>query len=47
MTAHALKPSLRLLFGIRNILSLRWGNSRTHLSERKKCRWSWIYTKKI
>jgi len=36
MTAHALKLSLGLLFGISNILSLGWGNSRTHLSEKEK-----------
>jgi len=35
MIAHVLKLSLRLLFGISNILSLEWGNSRTHLSEKK------------
>jgi hypothetical protein len=35
MTAHALKLSLGLLFGIRNILSLGWGNNRTHLLEKK------------
>jgi len=35
MTAHALKLSLWLLFGISNILSLRWGNNRTHLQEKK------------
>ena len=31
-----MKLSLRLLFGISNILSLGWGNSKTHFSERKK-----------
>ena len=36
MTANALKLSLGLLFGISNILSLGWGNSRTHLSEKEK-----------
>jgi len=36
MTAHALKLSLGLLFGLINILSLGWGNSRTHLSKEKK-----------
>ena len=36
MTAHALKLSLGMLFGISNILSLGWGNSRTHLSEKEK-----------
>jgi len=36
MTAHVLKLSLGLLFGIMNILSLGWGNSRTHLSEKEK-----------
>jgi hypothetical protein len=32
---HVLKLSLGLLFGISNILSLGWGNSRTHLSEKR------------
>jgi len=36
MTTHALKLSLGLLFGINNILSLGWGNSITHLSEKEK-----------
>jgi len=36
MTAHVLKLSLGLLFGINNILSLGWGNSRAHLSEKEK-----------
>jgi hypothetical protein len=36
MNAHALKLSLGLLFGISNILSLGWGNSRTHLSKNEK-----------
>jgi len=36
MTAHALKLSLGLLFEISNILSLGWGNSRTHFSEKVK-----------
>jgi hypothetical protein len=34
MNAHVLKLSLGLLFGISNILSLRWGNSRIYLSKK-------------
>jgi len=47
MTAYTLKISLKLLFGINNILSLGWDNSRTNLAKKKKkkCRWPWIYTK--
>jgi ribosome biogenesis protein Nip4 len=36
MIAHALKLNLGLLFRISNILSLGWGNGRTHLSEKGK-----------
>jgi len=36
MTAHDLKLCFGLLFEISNILSLGWGNSRTHLSEKEK-----------
>jgi len=36
MTSHAMKLSMGLLFGISNILSLGWGNSKTHLSEKQK-----------
>jgi hypothetical protein len=36
MIAHVLKQSFWLLFGISNILSLGWGNSKTHLSEKEK-----------
>jgi len=36
MIAHAMKLSLGLLFGISSILSLGWGNSRTHLLEKEK-----------
>jgi len=46
MTAHALKLSLGLLFGIRNILSLEWGNSRTRLSEKEKNVDDYEYTHK-
>jgi len=35
MVVFGLKLSLGLLFGISNIFSLGWGNSRTHLSEKK------------
>jgi len=50
MTAHVLKLRLGLLFGISNILSLGWGNGRTHTfvkkrkNWKKKCRWPWTYT---
>jgi hypothetical protein len=36
MIEYGLKLSLRLLFGISNILSLGWGNSRTYLFEKEK-----------
>jgi len=35
MTAHVLKLSLELLFGIINILILGWGNNRTNLLEKE------------
>jgi len=49
MTAHALKLSLGMLFGISNILSLG-GVTLEHICKKKKklkkCRWPWIYKKK-
>jgi len=36
MTAHALKLSLGLLFGISNVISLGWGNSRNICLKKKK-----------
>jgi len=48
MTAYVLKLSLGLLFEISNILSLGWGNNRTHLWEKKTKKFIWpcIYTQK-
>jgi len=36
MTAHVLKLCLGLLFGISNIISLGWGNSRTYFVRNRK-----------
>jgi len=43
---QTLNATCLISLGVSNILSLGWGISRTYLSEKEKCRWSWIYTKK-